>query len=108
MKHFTEPREKYGAFDELEIDFSVSRMPVHLAQYRVKVGIFNNQNIRRNLKFEEFPIWKCSKNLFKVFLTLQIFDFLFSSDYNFKLSTLSRNFIQKLLFLKDNRKKMRL
>ena len=42
-------------------------MPINLAQYRVTVGIFNNQNISRNLKFEEFPIWKCSNNLFEYF-----------------------------------------
>ena len=40
-------------------------MPVNLAQYRVTVGIFYNRKISRNLKFEEFPIWKWSNNLFK-------------------------------------------
>ena len=45
------------------------RMPVHLAQYLSTAGIFNNQNIIRNLKFEEFPIWKWSNNLFKLFFT---------------------------------------
>ena len=35
----------------------------------------------------------------KVLLTLQIFEFLFSLDYGFRLSTLSRNFIEELLFL---------
>ena len=40
-------------------------MPVNLAQYRVTVGIFNNRKISRKLKFEEFPIWKWSNNLFK-------------------------------------------
>ena len=40
-------------------------MPVNLAQYRVTVEIFNNRKISRNLKFEEFPIWKWSNNLFK-------------------------------------------
>ena len=29
------------------------------------MGIFNNRKISRNLKFEEFPIWKWSNNLFK-------------------------------------------
>ena len=46
-------------------DLKFSRMPGNLAQYRVTVGIFNNQEISRNLKFEEFPIWKWSNNLFK-------------------------------------------
>ena len=40
-------------------------MPVNLAQYRVTVGIFNDRKISRNLKFEEFPIWKWSNNLSK-------------------------------------------
>ena len=40
-------------------------MPVNLAQYRVTVGIFNNQKISRKLKFVDFPIWKWSKNLLK-------------------------------------------
>ena len=40
-------------------------MPVNLAQYRVTVRISNNQKICRKLKFEEFPIWKWSSNLFK-------------------------------------------
>ena len=29
------------------------------------MGIFNNRKISRKLKFEEFPIWKWSNNLFK-------------------------------------------
>ena len=40
-------------------------VPVNLAQYRVTVRIFNNRKISRNLKFEEFPIWKWSNNLLK-------------------------------------------
>ena len=40
-------------------------MPVNLTQYRVTVRIFNHRKISRNLKFEEFRIWKWSNNLFK-------------------------------------------
>ena len=40
-------------------------MPVKLAHYWVIVGIFNNQKISRNLKFQEFLIWKWWNNLFK-------------------------------------------
>ena len=40
-------------------------MPVNLAQYRVTAGIFNKRKTSRNLKFEGFPIWKRSSNLFK-------------------------------------------
>ena len=37
-------------------------------------------------------------DIFKVLLTLQFFDFLFSLYYDFKLWTLSRNFIEELFF----------
>ena len=40
-------------------------MSVNLAQYRVTVGILNNREISRNLRFEEFPIWKWSRNFLK-------------------------------------------
>ena len=40
-------------------------MPINLAQYRVTVGISNYRKISSNLKFEEFPIWKWSNNVFK-------------------------------------------
>ena len=42
---------------------------------------------------------------FKVLLTLQIFNLLFSLDYDFRISIISRNFIWKLFFLKDSREK---
>ena len=40
-------------------------MSVNLVQYRVTVGILNNREISRNLKFEEFPIWKWSRYFLK-------------------------------------------
>ena len=43
--------------------------------------------ILHNTKFIHFLVY-----YFKVLLTLQIFDFLFSLHYDFKLSALSRNF----------------
>ena len=46
-------------------DLWFSIMHVNLAQYRVIVGIFNNQKISRNLRFEEFPTWKWLNNLFE-------------------------------------------
>ena len=45
----------------------------------------NNVNIKH--------LHNVSNKFFKVLLTLQIFYFFFSLDYDFKLSTLSKNFI---------------
>ena len=42
---------------------------------------------------------------FKVLLTLQIFEFLFSLDYDFKLLIFFQKLYLRTFFLKDNRKK---
>ena len=65
-------------------------MPVKLAQYRVTVGIFNNQKISRNLKFEEFPIWKCQT------ICLNMFQFVIHYYFTIVCVPYSRDSILKI------------
>ena len=60
----------------------------------------------RKIIFENLTLirkqWKCGLKffLFNVLLTLQILDFLFSLNYDFKSSFLSKNFTEELFFLR--------
>ena len=75
-------------------DLSFLKMPVNSVQYRVTVGIFNNQNPITNLRFELPSCSKLSNNLpnyaqnfISLLFYIFLIAFLFSKGYVSKIST---------------------
>ena len=76
------------------IDLCFLKMPVNAVQYRVTVGIFNNQKLIANLRFELPSCSKLSNNLpnydanfISLLFYIFLIAFLFSKGYVSKIST---------------------